>query len=546
MKKKNINYRILFHIVFFILLSATLFLVLSSPLSEYRTGDDGLFHFYRFEYLYNSVKNLQFFNGFYEKGFLSDFGYPMGIFYPQAFLYLFVLLAHALQLSAINGFILMMFLLFVGGFISSYFAFLYLMKEHPEKEWLSFTGASVYTLIPSGFNYYYLSSSYFMTTLFARVSIGESLALLFFPWVIVGLVSIVRKNGTGLILAASLLGILYSHVLSGVVIAPVVILYLLYHIKTIAKDREIRKRILFSFLVFVLVGAYQMFPMLDMMLHQSYGYSIPIMDRFDLYATAIPFGDFEGELLSLRYYPIIQLLTGAALIGLFIKYKKTVIRLFIASLMAFYLSSKLFPWQYLIDSPLKVMQFPFRFNSLFSLLLAFAAVYLLKKEKRRLMPGLGLLYILILITLLPGVNTHAENGSKFRIPIIQAIQLDIDRNYIGGGAEYLPSNFDITGIDRERGINSLLMKKKLSDLKMNAEKDPYLIPHFYYKGIKIYDEGQSIEYNRGYSGLIETVKPVKSYKIQYERTPVQKISFSITILTILVIILIRKNPWSKA
>lgn len=514
---------------------------------------DGIYHFSRFKYIYENVKEGQFFNDFYREGMLEDFGYPSGIFYPQLILYPFVLLALALSLSPIEGYTLSLTLLLFLTLASSYFAILSFYKkkkvDDKSKRFAATIGALCYTAIPP--ISLLLSDPVFISyvnfNIFIRASHAEAFAFLFFPWVVVGLYRLVVEEEPNNIFLFSLLGILYSHILSGLFIGICVVLFLALNMKKVSSSRIIKVELIKTFILFLLIGAYQIFPMIEMMLHQDFLYNGDYFDTETLFYQATPIGEVGVS----RYFIFVQVIVGILILLGWMKSKKTTAKILMMGVIGWYFSSKFFPWQYLENSAIGFIQFPSRLTFIYNLGISFGIagkiIEGMFEGKKIAVSALFTIVILLNSVFLYGFTLEINHHIDF------TFDEDVEESlFVGRGAEYMPIevNENFSWMFPSKGFGISENRKMLNHLKEVASSSETLFPKFYYKGYLATVNGKPVEIKKGYSGLIELSDASIEKKDVYlarERTLVQKISFNVAYITFLIYILLslRVSPSRK-
>lgn len=502
-------------------------------------SSDGFFHYYRFEYLYKNVSELNFFNDFYIDGYLYDLGYPTGIFYPQMLYYPFVTLALLLNLTPEKGFLLALILILFCIFWSSYEAvkrFNEAEREDSKLKLIGFLGALVYvflpTLIPIDFSR--PINSYLTFNISARHSIAEVIAFIFFPWVIVGMQRLFSKKG-GQVLLFALLGVLYSHILSGVFVGIGILLYCGFRAKEIVRDKKTFKELWKVLGLFLLLGAYQIFPILEMMLFQDYAYNIPLFDTGTLLEHALPFS-LVGENIPDSFLAF-QLFFGALVIFLFTRVKDKHHLMIKLGILGLYVSSIFFPWQLFEGTAVGFIQFPSRLTTILSLFWSFSLVIVLKADKLKTVRySLCVLFLIVILM-------NLANSFNIRTHQLRDISTaDLENRYgtvitVGHGAEYLPAEFDVNdGMYKHKDAFRIsYVTTKMPMLIKKAKEDMYLLPRFYYKGYKIIVGGKVIPHKVGYSGLIQTEEPIDEGKVRIirERSIIQNASFAVSIVSLI-------------
>jgi hypothetical protein len=208
-----------------IAMMVTLFLSCSPILLErLMHGDDLMFHLYRLGTMARSMRTGNF-PVYIQPYWMEGYGYPNGIFYPDFFLYPFAVL-HLLGLTV--GSCYKLFILFTNSM--TLFCSYYAGKKITENKLLSATGAIFYTL-----------AGYRLLDLYKRSACGEFSALTYLPLVVAGIYLVYsgkkdKKERSWLILALGVSGVIYTHIISTMIISFFCVLFAIINIrKTFSK-----------------------------------------------------------------------------------------------------------------------------------------------------------------------------------------------------------------------------------------------------------------------------------------------------------------------
>lgn len=167
---------------------------------------------------------------------------------------------------------------------------------------------------------------------------------------------------------------------------------------------------------------------------------------------------------------------------------------------------------------------------------------LLKTDKRFL---LGNCVIIILISIsITSFSTHFKEMRKDQIVAEQPV---LGNNYHLGGLEYLPDGVpSVEYIDRRgnvvRGndgdvvnVQNLHKDKGITSFRLAENRDKVLeLPLVYYKGYVATLDGNSLPVSESTNGLVQAEVNDEGYiEVYYEGTFIQKISWIISLLSIL-------------
>ena len=366
--------------VFFKLAGASLLACLPCLMDGLVMGHDYAFHLIRIESLAKGLQHLQIpvrINDIFN----DSYGYPVSIFYGDAFLYI----AAVLRIIGFPLLISYKIFLFIISFFTTLSAYLCFRQMSKRRENALMASAA------------YVASDYRLFDAFLRSALGETIAFIFYPMIVLALWKIysedVQKKEYGynsILLAMGMLGILYSHILSleMVTTAVLVICILCFH-----KTLRLRTlAVLFkSAGHFVVGGLAFLVPFLDYYIHcdielkhnmirpsmiQKLG--VYVSDLFSFYGTVD--GVSSTSILNrARLTPGFLLMLGFVMALYLIyrnKYSISLKVFLLSSVVLLFLSSDVFPWdrlEYLgsFGKTLTQIQFPFRYLALASCTLAF-------------------------------------------------------------------------------------------------------------------------------------------------------------------------------
>ena len=182
----------------FILVCTAVFASMPLLWDGLQEGHDLLFHLNRIEGIASVLRAGQF-PARIHASTLQGYGYAAGIFYPDLFLY-FPALLRCLGVSLLDSLRVFLMALNLAAAFSCYACAHRLTGNRKTA-----LGASIlYTL-----------SIYRLVNLYVRATYGESLAMLFFPLLILGMTHVLQRDEKKWpLLAAAMTGIVYSHLIS--------------------------------------------------------------------------------------------------------------------------------------------------------------------------------------------------------------------------------------------------------------------------------------------------------------------------------------------
>lgn len=187
-------------------------------------GHDMSFHLNRIEGIFVGLQDGVF-PVKIQTPWLDGFGYPVGVFYGDALLYIPALL-RMFGFSIQSSYQMFVFFINIVTSFVSYYSF----KRLFDSENMGLAGAAIYTL-----------SLYRLQNLYSRAAVGEYSAMIFLPVILVSMYEILadKKNKKQIpaviLFAFGLSGILHSHVLSCLIVALFILITCLVFVKRVLK-----------------------------------------------------------------------------------------------------------------------------------------------------------------------------------------------------------------------------------------------------------------------------------------------------------------------
>lgn len=530
--------RLLIFLSFFILSVLSVYIVYLQN-GHIMIGDDYHFHQNRIEGLAMSLKHGLLFPKV-SYFFIGGYGYASSLFYPDFYLYVPAIL-RVFGFSLAASFIIFAIWINLGTFILSYVSGRY-MKLSKVKSYL--------------FSLLYTLSIYRLQDFFNRQAIGELLAMGFFPVVLASLYLL--KNGDEkkwFLLTIGMTGIGLAHFISLEILSIFIGLYILFHAKRFIK-KEIIIAIAKATGVTILLLAFYLVPVFEQMKHVTFQVTSNPLTLISDKSYSL------GELLTNSYKNSVFHASSAnigvlLLVGLIIYtgmlFKRDLPNreLIILALLFMFMTTNLFPWQLFDQTPINTIQFPWRFLSIVTLLLA----YLVANDDFGLFKKFPSSQIILVLVVLLGVGLYEKESIDTEGKRILSHQSYDQTNsyYIGAGHEYLPKEVDYDTIKKNKKRKVVYNPDKIvvKDVKMtfdsvsfdyqtkNTSKVTVTIPFIYYYGYqaKIVSNGKEITTPavlNEKNGLVDIqVSEKGSVSISYHATWAQKISASISALTFL-------------
>lgn len=499
------------------------------------TSDDR-FHNMRIEGLYHSLLRHQYFP-FINMSFMNGFGYIVNIFYSDFLLYpaAFLRLMGYSSAQAFVGLNVLLTFLTMGV---SFLCFYKIKKEY----WSSLVFSFVYTL-----------SSYRMYDLLYRHDLGEVGAFIFLPIVLLGIYEIFygnRKNW--LYLAFGMTGVIYSHAITPLLMAILIVIVAFCQIGELRKTPARLLSLCWATICSVFLTMAYFLPMLEQMKHTKF---ILSLSNPNLVASAPDFSDMAHASFNNVYDQanpgMVMLFAAIVVLVSFAKIKDKPIRDFsLIGAIILIFSTKIFPWELLNKTPLKMIQFPWRFYMVASLLLAvFIAADPLDFFKKRSMKVLLMVFVMLIAI-----------SSEYRLVTNSPLQQNTYEAYskgepysIGAGQEYLPIGTNLSELQRSKHKPKTVKgKAKITNFKQygtrlsfnfknakNAKVDLPIIGYYGFQSTQSKGKVSKIRVDKANNNLAQvTVHGKGKVVVDYFETTTQKVARRTSFLSLLVIIAI--------
>jgi Na+-transporting methylmalonyl-CoA/oxaloacetate decarboxylase gamma subunit len=486
--------------------------------------DDFLFHRTRLESYFQAVKQLDFFPRIFPNMGLY-FGYAADLFYPSILLLPFALF-RLFGVSFVSSYYLYQLLISFATAVSAYY-FLYSIKRTQKIALL--------------FSCFYTLSTYRLIDQSVRAALGETLAFIFLPLLVLAVYSIFyTEKQRWQLLAISMSLLIASHLITAFYTVVFLVLFILLHWKK-CKQAQVKSMIKAGFLTIGL-SAWFLFPYLEQTAHLTFNF-----DKTDLWASGLNFSlaDLFTNSLANVSAPFSNLkpniglvLFAATLIAGFYypKLTKTNKHLWLVTLFFLILTTNIFPWAILKNSIFAIIQFPWRlllFASFFASLLAAVLIEQFSLLTNKTM-ALAISFC-ALVTVGFNVNNSWQSTSEKSMTITNKNVNDFYESEIGHGKEYLVKDTDfktffaaptmiIDDVSYPDSANQTINKYQYSQysVRINGVQEVQL-PKFYYKGYEVLDNQRKINnYNK--NGLVTVRLSQGSHvlRISYKKTIIQK------------------------
>lgn len=485
------------------------------------------FHYSRMISLANTIKTGDFIALVHDAFF--GYGYSLGIFYGNLFFYIPSLLC-IIGVPEMLSLKLFYILINIGTVIIAYFSMKNIIKDKKVSLFITIL---------------YCFSEYRLFDIFVRGAIGEMLAFMIVPLVIWGLYEIIYNDSKKWYLfTIGFVLLLLSHLITTVLMAFFCIIIILFNFKRFIKEKARFKHLIISGFVGVLVGGFFFFPILE----QYFFSNINIFINGSYY---LPVGMSFFRLLVPKWFFSCYL--GISIIMLmplrFFLKKKNIDKkyhdilsfsdlLLVLSYVTWICTSDIFPWN-VLGNILSFIQFPWRFlffSTLFASISIGISLYLfLKSDYKKTVKSI---YAFITIISLASITLYS-----LQYGIRKNHYNEFEVNEIGTG-EYLLVNTNMYELEEKEPLFISNNQKLVFDyVKMgtkvkvnysnNLVKGTYIeIPLINYLGYKV---SPSLKIVNGNNNLMIVYLDEKegSFEIKYSGTLIQKVSYSVSIISII-------------
>lgn len=533
------------HFWFFLsvlLILASYMIYAYNPIGEY-PGWDYYFHIMRFEALINALKDGTF-PSYIDYNAATGYGYLCKTFYPDPILIPFA--AVGLFTGSYIAYQVMIFTLTVLCGIFTYKTINTIYKN----TFVAGLGAILYTF-----------SIYRLYDLFHRAALGESISFTFFPLVILGLYYIIKGNyKKWYILSIGFSLIIFSHVISSVLTFVTLLIIALIYFKSLLKEPKRIIYLLVSGIATLLIVSYFLWPMLEQMASNTFYYQT----NSNLFPRDTALGlknIFLGITCGINYGPNAIfvgtgfILTILILLRIFVKSDKSAASRSIdigvlIGIFYIFCASRFFPWGYFPFSKLNFIQFPWRLYKYTTYFFAVGGAYyiflIFRSNKKRFFAG-SVVVLLTVFTMYTHSNDYRSIQSTHLHDYLKAPAI-INGFYLFG-AEYVPSKVPSIEYIAKRGSDSITTNydnTAISNFSRNRGKISFDItaskpesielPLLYYKGYAANLNGKELEVKESTKGLVQIpVEQSGRVEVFYKGTTIQKVSYYITLVSILIL-----------
>ena len=511
-------------------------------------SQDITFHLNRFVGLANAFEEGQILPKIYPYA-NNGFGYATPLFYCDLFLYPFAILYH-FGLSVVWCYKLCVLFYTTLGNIFIYLIF----KKETNNRKLSLLAS-----------FLYLTCSYHLLNIFIRGALGEILAMTFVPLVLYALYRILVKHEDCFIfLGISFSLLVQSHLISsllyGIFFFCMIVVFLIMNRKDFSLIKKTIITIIKGTIIALLLCVWYLLPMFEQMHSQTFWLSVNSQYN-NINTTIQPVSDLIRS-SSYKFIPGV----GIVLVLFNILYLMVKKNRYITIIIIYILFMYLIIFGLIPGTILNVVQFYFRFYIVIFPLSIIVMLYVLSKLKYQNV--LIVFSILILFTNAVVTNIKMMNDGEYylnnnatinEVNSITSYKYNLDYNHDElGGAEYLPYteymdyNNDLLAIkyiDKNKQMIDYIYEydRHFSSIEFicdNEDELELLLPLSYYKGYKAYEmidgvyKNIDISINEKYKLIVvSSTSGRHKYKVIYENTTIQQVSFIASFIALGTIIL---------
>ena len=487
----------------------------------------------RLEGYYEAVRHGQFFPKVLPQ-MANHYGYAADLFYPSLLLLPYV------------------FLRFLGfSYIHSYYGYMFLIS-------LATYGVSYYSIqrifqqrrIAFFFAVLYTSATYRLLDQFVRGALGETLAFIFLPLVLLGVYLIaIKQDGHWKPLALAMTLILYSHMITALITVISIGGFLLYLVVKRRCTWKVLRDLVKAAGTTFLLTCFILLPMIEQTRYLHFNFA----ENKQLWGIGLTYSpaDLVINSLSNNSDNWSDLAPGVGiLLILFLGYCMMRFPQFsprakaLATLGVLYsiLSTNLFPWVVFKSSVLSFIQFNWRILSFSTLFLSLALSVVVVEQVRYK----GRTMLLLSLAFLSGFSFVTSSLYHFQQKNVGEITNQTYADYwttsIGGGKEYLPVAANYEEIQNNTTDFSLNGQVSLEQRKERFNSFDYvasssknnlqiLLPKIAYVGYSVKVDGEEVAVTEK-QGLLSVKLPQGTHQltVTYVGTNLQWVTLMISLL----------------
>ena len=519
-----------------------LFLFMPLISKKFIYGHDTMYHIAQIDSLTKSILSGNFTK--ISSVIANSFGYGSSIFYPKLPHYICSII------NIITGKLNVVYSINIYFIIISFIACIMMYKLIK-----LVTTNKTSALLGSIF---YITMPYYISDIFVRSALNESLILVFIPMIFLGIINLLKGNKKKFYLyfIIGYIGFINSHLVLCVYFTIFLLVFMLFNIKKYLK--HIKELLIGSGIILIMT-----LPNIIILLEHKLTNLYVVFDPklMDLSTKTVQKNGialiellWPGNTVVYYFINIIVLIFLVLGIIYFIKREKK--NKLIYGIIAFTVTSilfslKIFPYN-LLPKLLLSIQFPFRNNcfTIFGISIISSLGILIFKEKYKNY----LVYPILLICII--ISCFYINKSDFRNISIEETSYDIYAG-IGWNREYLTKN-SLNNLDyfikrdnkikTNKNIKIKELKSSFPSIKFKVEeineKTKVELPRLYYLGYKVRQNNKTLNYKCNKNGFIEIeLKEKGIVELDWVGTPLYNVFRLIRVLFIMtgLIIIIKKH-----
>ncbi|MFR0823443.1 MAG: DUF6541 family protein [Clostridia bacterium] len=426
---------------------------------------------------------------------------------------------------------------------------------------------------------FYMIAPYKLSDVYKRYAIGEFTALIFVPFVFLGLYNLFQEDGKKhYYIAIGAIGLMLSHTVSTFYVALLCAIYVLFYIKKLL-NKEILKKIGINVFFILLISMFFWLPLLET--KQSAEYTIfddGLMrtnsvytqnNTIELYQYFMDKEEDNGITFIIGIPTLIFIIATVFTIRKVDKpYKEFYLLVLLLALICFLLTLNIFPWLYMPNILCK-LQYPWRMVGFFNFFISFICGINLvilwntweKSDKAKAITSAICILAMIAYTIpimmkYKTTEKPATLDTKYEKYLITAPQLShmqVNRDYLPSKALYLQDTYL-----REKEDKSYVLKGNIEIIDenkvqlqdtitiQNGEEGAILeLPYIFYPGyqvnLKIGDESQLLKVEESEHGYTCVTLPKEvaqgEITIQYTGTLIMKMAYVSSVVGAFIFIL---------
>lgn len=519
---KNKKSSLLSILVLFVVAVITMMPMFTKP---YYSSHDTKFHIKNIEMLTEQVKEHPIFPKKIVGEIANDFGYATDVFYAP--------LAHtsAAYINAVvnNPTITLKIVHFVVLFLSGITMY-FCSKKISQSNGIGLLSAIIYMLFP-----------YHLSDIYIRDALSETFIFIFLPMVISALYELAHDNRKAFypLFIIGYVGGMLSHLNLMVYFTVIIIGFLLFKWKFTIKN--IKPFIISSIIILALtspfligllqqkiLGNYRVF-VDGVMVEGTWGWALNPLDYLNVLKN---YGNQEAKFF-------LELVTIILLIITFIKYRKVNHKFYnyilVFGIIAFILSTKLFPWD-LLPKSMRIVQFPWRFETFVALSISLLAPLCLKllSEKKVIIFVLTMIMVLFAQPNLKPASNEQINMNDLPGWYGRGYQQEYLPQATYENKEYFDSrNRDI--LIEEGSGDIIITQDKMPLLEFTVEANDEVkveFPRLSYIGYTLKDSnGKKYVLKENSNGFLEATIPSGQYVLDFTGTILDIISKYVSLAT---------------